>query len=104
MTAFRIDLSELRVKAFVGRPLGEAARKKFKLDEIDHREGDVDVVIPTNTMALNSSFFLGMFDKSIQHSGGKEQFLTKYKFGVGYERFQSSIDQCIERSLLLVKE
>jgi hypothetical protein len=46
---------------------------------LDKQEGDVVIVVPTETLSVNLSFFLGMFAASIQ-SLGPESFKKKYTF------------------------
>ena len=60
-----IDFSELGGPVFIGRPRGRDARKVMNLDELDTIEGSINVLIPDDTYALNSSYFLEMFGKSI---------------------------------------
>ena len=97
--AEKLDLSRVGGPVYVGRANGLQASDKFKLDSLDNQEGVVEVIVPQSTYALNSSFFLGMFDKSIKHAGSRESFLNKYKFTASKE-ILATIDNCIDRALL----
>lgn len=74
----KIDFSRMGGPVFSGRQRGQINREKHSLDELDHSNSPVEVIIPPNTYAVTSSFFLGMFGKSVQALGGREQFLGKY--------------------------
>jgi hypothetical protein len=62
-----------------GRPKGEELRSKLDLDSEDKRPGQVEIIVPTHIISLNSSFFLGLFAQSVQ-SLGPEGFDEKYVF------------------------
>ena len=83
-----------------GRQKGASARAKFDLDALDASSDRVRVTIPTEVISLNSSFFLGMFGKSIQDLGG-EKFLEKYSFECApilYEDINSGIRQALNKA------
>lgn len=48
---------------------------------------------------INSSFFLGLFGKSIRKAGSKEAFLLKFKFETNGKEYQV-INRSIERALI----
>lgn len=99
MSRNRILFSELGGPTYIGRPNGEAARKKLKLDSLDNDSSQSFIVdIPKETFNINSSFFLGLFGKSIRNLGSKKSFLEKYKFET-HGREYSVIDKSIERAL-----
>ena len=78
----RINLHPYRTgasKIFSGRDRGIAVRIEKKLDEIDKSEEQVTVVIPKDTWTINSSFFGGLFEKSVMDLG-RDRFLEKYTF------------------------
>lgn len=82
MNAKIIDLSRYTspgVGILADRDRGEHARKKEGLDEFDRSEGQARVIIPDAVYSVNSSFFLGLFDKSINHLG-PDRFREKYLF------------------------
>ena len=62
-----------------GRPEGEKARKDLKLDEFDKNDESIEIIIPDDTLSVNSSFFSGMFQKSLKELG-EEEFRKKYIF------------------------
>ena len=108
MSTKPLNFSDLGGPVYVGRDRGEAARVKWKLDDADARDERFVVTIPDGTFSINSSFFLGLFGKSIKKAGSREAFLSRYQF-VGEARFREKIDEAIERALfegktLLLKE
>ena len=69
---------------FSGRARGECLRSVLHLDAIDARDnskggGLVNVIVPKDVVALNTSFFLGMFGPSIR-ALGEEEFRKRYSF------------------------
>ena len=62
---------------FTGRPQGEEARKKLKLDEFDKIDVEVELLIPDDTTSFNPSFYLGLLFDSIKKLG-VENFSKKY--------------------------
>lgn len=78
----KINLHQYRTgtsKIFSGRDKGIGVRKEKKLDEIDKNSEQVVVSIPKDTWTINSSFFGGLFEKSVIDLG-REKFLEKYTF------------------------
>lgn len=102
----KIDLAKFGGPTFIGRPNGEAARQKLSLDEIDANEDMViEVDIPETTYSINSSFFLGLFGKSIRKAGSEEKFLNKYKFrthGKEYLAIKRGIQRALVRNKNLI--
>lgn len=49
---------------FTDRDWGENARKDLKLDELDNKNGVVNIIIPKGTTSFNPSFYLGLFFQS----------------------------------------
>ena len=78
-----VDLNKARTskdaKVFAGRERGRYWRDEFKLDVLDEAPGAVEVVIPGDIIAVNISFFLSMFGKSVRELG-KDRFREHYKF------------------------
>jgi hypothetical protein len=62
-----------------GRPKGEELRRKLGLDAADDRAELINIIIPQRIISLNSSFFLGLFAKSVDKLG-ESGFLAKYVF------------------------
>ncbi len=78
-----VDLNKARTskdaKVFAGRERGKHWREQFRLDELDQKDDVVQVVIPEDIIAINISFFLSMFGKSVR-TLGKERFRAHYQF------------------------
>lgn len=78
-----VDLARARTsraaKVFAGRERGKHWRGEFHLDDLDQAAGAIDIKIPDDIIAVNISFFLGMFGKSVR-ALGKEGFREHYKF------------------------
>ena len=94
----KIDFSNLGGPVYSGRDKGDLTRKKLNIDQLDTSDIMVKVVIPENTYSITSSFFLGLFGKSIRISGSKENFYNKYHFDMP-DRFKLTFDQYTERVL-----
>ncbi|WP_345875370.1 hypothetical protein [Shewanella algae] len=76
-----INFNKLAGKVYIGRPDGALARKYFKLDEVDREHSyPVKVIFPADAKTITSSFFLGMFGKSVLSAGTKEQFMKNFVF------------------------
>lgn len=75
-----IDFSRLGGPVYVGRANGALARQKLKVDALDSEDEQIRVLVPEETYAVNSSFFLGMFGPSLAHFGSRDAFLEHYKF------------------------
>lgn len=78
----RIDLSKHKGKTYrvlSGAELGREVRKELNIDVLDNQAGTVTFCIPESVYSLNSSFFSGLFQKSIRNLGEKK-FREHYKF------------------------
>ncbi|MBF0193123.1 MAG: hypothetical protein HQL71_01145 [Magnetococcales bacterium] len=93
-----LDFSKQGGPVFVGRAQGEKARQNFRLDILDDSEDIIKVVIPEGTYSVNSSFFLGLFTKSVLKTGSKKKFLAKFNF-VCESFLLETIDTYIDRAL-----
>ena len=82
-------------KIFSGRNLGAEVREKLRLDEIDVRDCIVNIIVPKETWTINSSYFLGLFNKSISFLG-EENFREKYKFVTDSKLILMDIESGIE--------
>lgn len=67
-------------KIISGRKNGAETRKKVKLEELEENNDNIKVTVPMDVLSFNSSYFLGMFGKSVRKYGSKEGFLKKYQF------------------------
>ncbi|MDU0329399.1 hypothetical protein RW092_04180 [Paenibacillus sp. 3LSP] len=85
-------------RVFSGRDRGEIARAKLDLDHEDNLTEDiVTIVFPDDTISLNSSFFLGLFGKSVRKLG-EQGFEKKYQFRCS-ESILKSVKDGIQRAL-----
>ncbi|MEG1150093.1 MAG: hypothetical protein RSE17_02255 [Bacilli bacterium] len=64
-----------------GRPEGEMARNRERLDEYDlTREGNkIILIISDNIIGINISFFLGLLSISLKPFNTREEILSKVK-------------------------
>ncbi|MEB3420225.1 hypothetical protein ACFSDD_10865 [Salipiger marinus] len=100
-TVMQINLGELtdvRVRSISGHERGLEARRRFKLDDLDDCGGSVSVLVPDNIEAIATSFFQGMFAKSVRRLGSKEKFLDHYHF-VAHPFVVEQILRSVDRSL-----
>ena len=76
-----LDLTKLGGRVYVGRPNGRMARDYFKVENIEkENQFPVSVIFPDDARTLTSSFFLGMFGKSVRTAGTRDEFYSRYKF------------------------
>jgi hypothetical protein len=76
-----IDLAVLtggKVRNLTGHERGSIARQRFGLDAMDEAGEPVDVQIPEGLEGITTSFFQGMFARSVRASG--QDFLNLYRF------------------------
>lgn len=99
MNPLKIDFASFNSRVLVGRPRGEMAREKYRLDSIDEVGRQVEVSIPDNIYSVNSSFFLGLFGKSIINAGSRESFFDRYHFFASNElkeRFEGYVSRALQ--------
>lgn len=95
-----IDLSQLGGRVYVGRQNGNLARKHFRIDELENENNyPITVIFPGDAKTMTSSFFLGMFGKSVLKSKSMNNFLGKFKFQTNNEILQE-INDSINEALL----
>ena len=95
-----IDLSEYRSgtsRVFAGRDRGTSVRERARIDDLDRGGEEVEVRIPPDTFSVNSSFFLGMFEKSIQLLG-PDAFRQRYHF-IGADVIKRTLEDGIAEAL-----
>ncbi len=86
-------------KMYSGRDHGIEVRNKLKLDEKDRDEKKYTIYIPNDTLAINSSFFGGLFSDSVIFLG-KEKFKEKYNFlGENGETLKKTLVNDIEEGI-----
>lgn len=93
-----IDFRKLGGPVFVGRANGAQVRQKLKIDQLDHQDDPVRVVIPADAYAVNSSFFLGMFGPSLAWFNSRERFFAHYRFE-GPEHIVDALQLVVDRAL-----
>lgn len=74
-----IELTQGEVRSLSGQERGVAARAKWGLDALDE-SGEQVIVHARGLEAVTPSFLQGMFSKSIRRWGGREGFLSRYRF------------------------
>ena len=68
------------VGILAGRERGYRARAAEGLDALDRKPAvEIRVVVPDAVYSINSSFFLGLFEKSIV-TLGEDEFRRRYRF------------------------
>jgi hypothetical protein len=93
-----IDFSKLGGPVYVGRASGMQVRQRLKIDALDAQQGPIRVLIPDQTYAVNSSFFLGMFGPSLVRFDSREAFLQHYDFQAP-EHVLETLKLVIDRAL-----
>ena len=91
------------VRVFAGRDRGKYWRNEFRLDDLDQNVDAIDVMIPSDISAINISFFLSMFGKSVR-ALGKERFREHYRFHCAPDLLpliELGIDQAVKTSSAL---
>ena len=96
----KIDLSQLlapNTKVISGREYGKTARKQLNIDLEDKSEDPVEVYVASDIFSLTSSYFLGLFGKSVRKLG-EDNFRKKYIF-ICEDTIRRSIDLHIKDAL-----
>lgn len=76
-----INISEIggkKYKVLSGVELGQKARKQFNLDLLDSQKNIVTILVPESVYSVNSSFFSGLFQKSLiqlKEKAFREQYI-----------------------------
>ena len=84
------------VRNLSGHERGVAAREFYGLDELDTVDEEIIFIISPDVDAIASSFFQGMFSKSVHELLGDEGFLNHYKYRANPSVFHQ-IEQGIRR-------
>ena len=88
---------------FSGRPNGESVRKELELDKYDKTDVTFEIIIPEDTLSVNTSFFLGLFGDSVR-AMGKDIFKKRFQFKgekVILDSMESDIDEALKKSNVL---
>lgn len=99
--SIRININDkISAKTIIlsGRTKGKNMREILKLDELEDKEDTIEIVINKPIASFNSSYFLGLFTKSIKKYKTKEAFLEKYNF-ICDEYITKDIDDGIAEAL-----
>lgn len=100
MIKVKINLENYRgakSRVFSGREEGKKVRKRLQLDHLDTQDQIIEIIIPDDTIAINSSFFLGLFGGSVR-ALGEDVFRSKYQF-LCKSALNKSINDGIQRAL-----
>lgn len=102
-----INLEDFRVigkdgtiaKVFTGRDRGEDVRKASKIDEIEAKYSEVNIIIPDKIYSINPSFFEELFVNVVLKLG-KEKFREKFHFeSLGNYNYERPLTEAITRIL-----
>ncbi len=98
MVELNIDsfLRGKNVRNLSGHERGVVAREFYGLDDLDTADEEITFVISNDVDAIASSFFQGMFSKSVREFPTDEEFLSHYKFLASPSVFRQ-IEQGIKR-------
>ncbi len=101
MTQTIIDLNDARIPAnseiLSGRDCGKTFRRRFELDKRDKSAEPIEVAIPDEVISMNTSFFLGLFGRSVR-TLGPARFRLKYRFKCD-PIHMASVEEGIERAI-----
>jgi len=97
-----IDLNDVRTspdsRIFSGRDAGKAARTQLAVERVEKTDEHITVRIPTDVMAVNLSFFLGLFGPSVRKYGA-DGFRHVYTFE-GKQIHLKSVEEGIRKALI----
>lgn len=87
------DLELFNQQVLWGRHFGEKVRRLWNLDEEDCSPEVAHILVPKTTLSIDSSFFIGLFKKSLD-TLGEDKFRLKYKFDC-----EKHIEVCINNGV-----
>lgn len=73
------DYKQGKSKLFAKRDYGNEVRNNLNLTKLEQDYDIIEIEIPYSTLSVNTSFFLGLFEESI-NTLGVENFKEKYRF------------------------
>jgi hypothetical protein len=86
-------------KVFTGRDHGKYVRENSRIDELESKYEEVQIIIPQNVYSINPSF-LEEFLVNVVTKLGKEPFLAKFKIvSQGSYEYENPLNQAIDRIL-----
>jgi hypothetical protein len=96
---FRAKDGDKISKVFIGRDRGEVVRKKSKIDSLEEKYDNINIIIPGDIYSINPSF-LEEFLINVVTKLGKEKFLEKFHFiSEGDYDINKSVNQAINNIL-----
>lgn len=102
MKKAKIDLNDFRTtgsKVFTGRAKGGEVRKGSKIDELEAKNDEVEILIPTDIYSINPSF-LEEFLVNVVSKLGENGFKNKFKFvNEGDYKIIKDLEEAVERIL-----
>ncbi len=97
-----LDLNNVRTspdsRIFSGRDSGKSARIRLEVERAERADERITVRIPPDALAVNLSFFLGLFGPSVRKYGA-EGFRHIYTFE-GKPVHLKSVEEGIRKALL----
>lgn len=93
-----LNFKDMGGPVYVGRANGEKAREHLNIDRLDTVPEPVEVIVPDSTYSINSSYFLGLFGKSVRAFGTIDGFLGHYNFKAK-QNLMDSIRRHADRAL-----
>ncbi len=97
----KIDFTQFDGPLYAGRERGLNAAKKINLETLVNDETkNFIIIIPDNFYSITSSFFLGMFGKSIKFCKTKENFLNRFNFNNFPDDIKTRLNDWIDRALI----
>ncbi len=98
-----IDLTDVTAGGAImnlsGKEKGEDARKHYHVDEYDKNGNQVIVKVPKDLRGMSTSFFLGLFSKSVKFCGSPNAFYDRFKFDAR-PTVLKQINRGVDRSLM----
>lgn len=89
----------IKAKVFTGRDRGQEVREKSKIDELERKNDEIIVEIPSDIYSINPSFFEELFFNVVTKLK-KEDFLSKFRLvPKGNYDFQEELMEAIDRIL-----
>lgn len=109
-TEYVLDLATVidsRETALVGRDHGEDTLRNLRkagmaLEKLENENETIRILVPSKIVSINKSFFLGMFESSIQRLG-KDAFAKRYLFETT-EHIANKISRNIDAALLTASQ
>lgn len=96
---YRAQSKKIKSMVFTGRDRGLDIRNRSHLDEIESQYENVIIVIPSDIMSINPSFFEELF-RNVVTKLGKDGFEKKFEIRcAGDYNYQRPLSEAIQRIL-----